>query len=217
MVKRTKPVVFSNSEGGLLMGNWFPRLYDSFMSPLEKRPVFQNTRKQLVVQASGDILEIGAGTGINFPFYTSNARHVLATDPDPEMLKRMTQKKDLCAVPIDVQTANAESLPFSASAFDTVVATLVFCSISKPQRAIEELYRVLRPGGQLLLFEHVRMDHPALHKAQDLLTPLWKHLCDGCHLNRDTLSLINNSSFSVDQVIPIYKGLFISIKATKFL
>lgn len=197
------------------MGKWFPRLYDSFMSPLEKSPVFQTTRKQLIAKASGDVLEIGAGTGINFPFYTSNARRVMATDPNPEMLQRMTPKMDLCAVPIDVQTSNAESLPFVDSAFDTVVGTLVFCSISNPQSAIKELYRVLKPGGKLLLFEHVRMDNPALQTTQKLLTPLWKRLCDGCHLNRDTLSLIKNSSFNVDQVIPIYKGLFLSIKASK--
>ena len=197
------------------MGNWFPRLYDSFMSPLEKRPAFHTARKHLVAEAHGEVLEIGAGTGINFPFYTSSANHVLATDPNLEMVKRMTFKKDKCAAPIEVQTANAESLPFSDSSFDTVVGTLVFCSIPHPKIAIEELNRVLKPGGKLLLFEHVKMDNPALQTTQDILTPLWKHICDGCHLNRDTLSLIEHSTFNVNQVIPIYKGLFISIKATK--
>jgi ubiquinone/menaquinone biosynthesis C-methylase UbiE len=197
------------------MGNWFPRLYDSFMSPLEKRPVFQSTRKHLIEEASGEVLEIGAGTGINLPFYKPSVRHVLATDPNPEMVKRLSSKSESGVVPIDIQIANAESLPFPASSFDTVVGTLVFCSIPHPEKALEELNRVLKPGGNLLLFEHVKLSNPMLQAAQTILTPLWKHLCDGCHLNRETVNLIDMSPFVLKQVIPIYKGLFVSISATK--
>lgn len=197
------------------MGNLFPRLYDSFMTPLEKRPVFHSTRKHLIEEASGEVLEIGAGTGINFPFYNQSVRHVLATDPNPEMVIRLSSKSASCAAPIDIQLANAESLPHPASSFDTVVGTLVFCSIPHPEKALEELNRVLKPGGKLLLFEHVKLSNPMLQAAQNLLTPLWKHLCDGCHLNRETVSLIDMSPFVLEQVIPIYKGLFVSISATK--
>lgn len=197
------------------MGKWFPKFYDTFMSPLERRPSFNSLRHHLIERAQGHVLEIGAGTGINLDLYSQKVSQLLSTDPNPEMVRRAHQKETNSRVPVLFQTADAEHLPFSSDTFDTVVGTLVFCSITKPEIALMELERVLKPGGELLLFEHVQMPQPILQKAQDLLTPIWKQLCDGCHLNRDTLKLIKNSPFHILDVSTVYKELFISIVAQK--
>ena len=117
-------------------------------------------------------------------------------------------------IPIEVKVMGAEQLAFPDQSFDTVVATLVFCTIPDPDQAIKEIYRVLKPGGQLLVFEHVKMENHLLAKLQNG-TPIWKHLCDGCHLNRDTFALIDNSHFQIKKQTSFYKGLFLSIQASK--
>lgn len=198
------------------MSKWFPRVYDTFMSPLEKNKTFQSQRKQLIKKAVGKVLEIGAGTGINFSYYTHSIECVVETDPNPEMIKKAGPKTRDSLVPLEVQTASAENLPFADQSFDTVIGTLVFCTIPHPEVALKEIYRVLKPGGKLLLFEHVEMKQPILKASQHLLTPLWKQLCDGCHLNRDTLGLIEESPFfQVRQVDSIYSGLFLSFEAER--
>lgn len=198
------------------MSNWFPKIYDRFMTPLEKRPSFLHMRKRLVEQASGRVLEIGAGTGVNLPLYGSNVEELWVTDPSPEMIQIAREKHTtFTMLPFHFQQADAEHLPFASSSFNTVIGTLVFCSIPNPDIALQEIERVLKPGGKLLLFEHVQMPQPLLKSAQDLLTPIWKHLCDGCHLNRDTLNLLQNSPFEIEAVSSIYKKLFISIVARK--
>ncbi|WEG11279.1 class I SAM-dependent methyltransferase [Pullulanibacillus sp. KACC 23026] len=198
------------------MSKWFPRLYDTLMSPLEKKVSFKNKRKHLIERASGKVLEIGAGTGINFSSYTHDTSLVVATDPNPEMVKKAQEKAKIALVPLEIQIARAEELPFPDHSFDTVVATLVFCTIPHPESALKDIYRVLKPGGKLLLFEHVQMKQSLLKASQQLLTPIWKPLCDGCHLNRDTLGLIEASPlFHVKHVDSIYSGLFLAIEAEK--
>lgn len=197
------------------MGKWFPKVYDTFMAPLEKRPSFQHMRKHLVQNAEGHVLEIGAGTGVNLDFYPSKVTKLISSDPNPNMVEIAHQKKTVASIPVEFQVADAEDLPFPPEAFDTIVGTLVFCSIPHPVIALKEVERVLKPGGKLLLFEHVQLPQPFLRKTQDLLTPIWKHLCDGCHLNRDTLELIQASPFHISEVSSVYKALFISIIAQK--
>lgn len=197
------------------MSKPFAKLYDTLMSPLEKKEVFSSMRKQLINKATGVVLEIGAGTGINFNLYPRTVKKLLATDPNPEMIKRAVNKLDNTPISIELQLANAESLPFPDSYFDTVVGTLVFCSIPQPQKALIEAARVLKSGGTLLLFEHVKMPNPILSKAQVLLTPLWKHLCDGCHLDRETVKLIEESPFHIEEQHSVYKGLFVTLAARK--
>jgi ubiquinone/menaquinone biosynthesis C-methylase UbiE len=193
------------------LGKWFPTVYDTLMAPLEKRR-FKTIRRDLIAQAEGRVLEIGSGSGVNFPFYEKAAR-VTAIEPNPTMMKRSLPKARNALVPIDTYLGKAERLPYLENTFDTVVGTLVFCTISEPQNALNEIQRVLKPGGKLLLFEHVRMNHAILSNMQDVLTPVWKHVCDGCHLNRDTLTLVRKTDFDVENVQSIYNGLFLVIES----
>ena len=195
------------------MGKWFPRLYDTFMTPLEKKGQFKKIRQNLIAKAEGEVLEIGSGTGINFPLYRK-ASHVIAIEPNSEMIKKSLPKINQAGVSIEIKKAKAEWLPYADHTFDTVVATLVFCTIPNPAKALEEISRVLKVGGTLLLFEHVKMDNQLLSRLQTVLTPAWRRVCDGCHLDRDTLELIRQSTFHIDEINVYYQGLFKVIKAS---
>ncbi len=192
------------------MGTWFPKIYDAAMKPLEASR-FKKIRRDLVEKAEGRVLEIGSGTGINFPYY-KNARQVDAIEPNPSMSRRADERLRSSRVPIQVHESGAESLPFADDTFDTVVATLVFCTIPEPMKALSEIQRVSKPGARLLFFEHVRMEPALLSKTQDLLNPLWEKICDGCQLNRDTLDLIKKSGIEVAQIEAYYAKLFLYIE-----
>jgi len=192
------------------MGKWFPRLYDTLMEPLERKG-FREIRKNLIQKIEGKVLEIGSGTGFNFPYYEI-AQKVMAIEPEPLMREQSIPRAMKANVPIEVISANAEELPFPDDSFDTVVGTLVLCTIPDPAKALKEIRRVCKPDGQVLFFEHVRLNHPVLGRLQDLLTPLWKRLCDGCHLNRNTLELVKRAGFKVIRIEKYYKALFLVIK-----
>ena len=193
------------------MGRWCAALYDTVMAPVE-RGGFQAIRKQLLRHASGKVLEIGSGTGVNFPYYTE-AERVIALDPTPAMVERSLPRTTQVAVPIEVIVANAEALPFPDHTFDTVVGTLVFCTIPDPCQALCEMRRICKPAGKVLFFEHVRVHHPLVGRLQDWLTPLWKRMAGGCHLNRNTLALIKQAGFEVTCIEPQYQELFLVIEA----
>ena len=192
------------------MAHWFPKVYDKMMQPLEKIRISQ-LRTVIVGKAHGRVLEIGSGTGANFPFY-KNAVKVDAIEPNQQMSRQSIVQIKKAYVPIEVHTAKAESLPFQDNLFDSVVATLVLCTIPDPEGALQEIQRVAKPGADVLFLEHVRMPQPTLGKAQDLLTPLWRKTFDGCHLNRDTLDLIEASSLSITKVDTYYKGFLLAIE-----
>lgn len=193
-----------------MMGSCFSHLYDTAMQPFE-RLQFKKIRKELVGKAKGQVLEIGAGTGLNFPYYYQ-VEQVDAIDPEPFMVKKSLKRKREALVPIQTHLAEAEKLPFADHTFDTVVATLVFCTIPNPEQAIKEMIRVSKPNAQILLFEHVRMEQKLLAKVQDWLTPVWKKVCDGCHLNRNTLALLRHDDLSVEHMKSYYHGLFFVVE-----
>ena len=190
-----------------LFANW----YDFFMNPLEKKK-FKRIRKELLSQATGSVLELGSGTGINFPFY-NEAATVTAIEPSQHMIERSLSKHKHAVVPIEIVQASAEELPFAADTFDTVVATLVFCTIPNPEKAIVEMKRVCKPGGKILLFEHVKMQNQFLSSLQDWLTPVWKKICDGCCLNRNTMDLLSSHDISILKVQKYYSDLFVFAEA----
>jgi ubiquinone/menaquinone biosynthesis C-methylase UbiE len=204
--------VSSEFQGVKDVGQWFPRMYDSLMEPLERRGI-REIRRRLIEKAHGQVLEIGSGTGLNFPFYGDPVSSVQAIEPDPLMLKKSLDKIRLARVPITVIQAGAEDLPFADHSFDTVVGTLVFCTIPHPRQALHEIRRVCKPGGTVLLFEHVRSSHAVWSRLQDWLTPLWKPLCGGCHLNRDTLPLVQESGFAIVAARSHMKDIFWEIEA----
>lgn len=193
------------------MGKFYAGLYDILMEPLE-RIQFNKVRKNLVVKAEGRVLEIGSGTGSNFKHYRKVSR-VDAIEPDRSMGLRSIRQAKKCKFPINIYEAFAENLPFEADSFDSVVGTLVFCTIPDPEKALQEIRRVSKPGARILLYEHVRMEEPILGKVQDLATPVWKKAFAGCHLNRDTLRLVKQAGLEIKSVQPAIGSLLLKIEA----
>ncbi|MGC9261081.1 MAG: class I SAM-dependent methyltransferase [Phycisphaerae bacterium] len=173
----------------------WPWFYDLAVYPLEILGLSRR-RKELMVQATGRVLEIGGGTGVNLPHYGTKCQLVL-TEPDEAMLRRAANS--IGARTARLVAADAQYLPFRSASFDMVVATLTFCTIPQPTMAFREAHRVLRPAGKLLLLEHVRAARPWIAWLQNVLTPSWRILADGCHLNRDTLGLATANGFQVVQ------------------
>jgi ubiquinone/menaquinone biosynthesis C-methylase UbiE len=173
---------------------------------------FKRIRKELISKASGNVLELGSGTGINFPLYNV-AEKVTAIEPSPHMIVLSKLKQNLSSIPIELVQASAEHLPFTDNTFDTVVATLVFCTIPNPEKAILEMKRVCKPDGKILMFEHVKMENRFLSTLQEMLTPAWKKICDGCCLNRKTMELITANGISIEKVRKYYGDLFVFVES----
>lgn len=196
------------------MGKRFTQVYDLLMWPLEAGKL-KTIRKRLINKAEGRVLEIGSGTGINFPYYPKEIR-VDAVDPDPMMRKKsIIRLKKLNKKRITTHLAGAERLPFCDDTFDTVIGTLVFCTIPNPEQALRELYRVSKPGAKMFLLEHVKMKQTWAAGLQETLTPVWRQICGGCHLNRDPLYLIQRSDWQENKTSSFSKGLFLAIEAEK--
>jgi ubiquinone/menaquinone biosynthesis C-methylase UbiE len=175
----------------------FAALYDRSFAAAERRWLGER-RSTLLSKATGSVLEIGGGTGANLPHYVAASRIVVA-EPDPHMLGRLRPKLGLARVPVEVSEAGAEELPFADASFDVVVSTLVLCTVPDQMTALAEVRRVLTPGGGLLFMEHVRGEG-AVARVQDLVLPLWRCVCAGCHPNRDTLRSIRASGFEVGRI-----------------
>ncbi|MGM0876908.1 MAG: class I SAM-dependent methyltransferase [Bacillota bacterium] len=192
------------------MGKWFAEVYDFLMFPLERKGL-RNIRKNIVRRAKGNVLEIGSGTGLNFPYY-EQANRVIAIEPNHLMKEKSLVRAKKVDIPIEILVTKAEELPFADNSFDSVVGTLVLCTIPIPSKALAEIRRVCKPDGDVLFFEHVRLNRPLLGRLQDWLTPVWKHFCDGCHLNRDTLELVRIAGFQVNHIEFYWKNIFVQIE-----
>jgi len=174
-------------------------MYDRLSASGEKG-YLRSVRSHIVGGASGRVLEVGAGTGANFPYYeASDARVVVATEPDPYMLERARRKRDDLNLPIDLQQAPAERLPFGDDSFDTVVSTLVMCTVGDLEEALSEIRRVLRPSGQFRFYEHVRSTHSVGAFFQDLAAPACTWFGAGCRPNRDVAAAIEGSGFHLTE------------------
>jgi ubiquinone/menaquinone biosynthesis C-methylase UbiE len=178
----------------------FPRLLDLAMS----NRAFRKPRARTLAPARGRILEIGFGTGMNLKYYPSSVRRIEAIDPDLD-LDRYSQPRIAAAnIDVDFHHLDAEHLPFEAESFDTVVSTLTLCSIPDVEHALGEIRRVLKPGGQFLFLEHGRAPDASLARWQDRLTPAWKPVGGGCHLNRPMRELITAAGLTLDPVQNYY-------------
>lgn len=162
----------------------------------------QETRHRLVGQAYGRTLEIGAGSGYNLAHYTSAVTELIVSEPSPFMLRLLERKLTASAPPVgswQLEQAGAERLPYPDDSFDTVVGTLVHCTIPDSAAAMREINRVLRPGGQYLFLEHVRArPGTARGRIQDLLVGPHRWICAGCYPNRDTESTLAASPLAVE-------------------
>lgn len=189
----------------------FPWLYDGVMRRSD-RGSMARWRRRVVGPAAGRTLEIGAGTGLGLRHYGPGAL-VIAIDPDIAMLHRARARATEAAAHVILVAADAERLPFRSRAFDAGVVQLALCTIDHPNRALDELRRVLRPGAALRLLEHVRVAQPLVARVQDWLTPVWRRIAGGCRLNRRTTDSVAAAGFHVESVAPHAGGLFLEISA----
>jgi ubiquinone/menaquinone biosynthesis C-methylase UbiE len=172
----------------------FARFYDRALRDVEASGL-GDIRRGLLGRAEGRTLEVGAGTGVNLPYYSGGHTRLVLTDPSPPMMRRLEQKMARLRIDAEVVHAAAEHLPFERESFDTVVATLVLCTAEDPTAAVREIRRLLAPDGRLLLVEHVRSRDPALARWQDRLVTPWRWIANGCHCNRDTRALLEAEGF----------------------
>ncbi len=181
-------------------GRLFAAVYDRGLKSTEEAGLRQ-MRGELLAEAKGRVLEIGAGTGANLSLYPDAVTELVTVEPDPHMAKRLREKLHGSSRTATVVEAPAERMPFEDASFDTAVATLVLCTVPDPAAAIAEVTRVLKPGGRLLFVEHVRAQDPSLARWQDRLEKPWRFLGDGCHCNRDTIATIAASRFELEDVV----------------
>lgn len=164
----------------------FPRLLDLSMSGQE----LSRYRQSLLVSVRGDVLEIGFGTGLNMPYYGDGVTSLTAIDPNVGMAKISTPRIQSATINVDLQTANAESLPMADARFDAVVCTWTLCSIPNIEQALAEVFRVLKPGGKFFFIEHGLSPDRGVSTWQRRVTPVQRRIADGCHLDRPMADLI---------------------------
>ena len=181
-----------------LRGKFFAATYDRQIAKTEKAGL-RALRQQLLAVAAGDVLEIGGGTGANVPYYGTDVQSLTITEPEAPMLRRLERKACEQAPEAMVLRAPAEDLPFDDDTFDVAVSTLVLCGVTDQPRALRQLRRVLRPGGQLLFIEHVRSDDSRLARRQDRMNPINRFVVH-CDCNRPTLTTIQQAGFTVTQI-----------------
>lgn len=170
----------------------FPRLCDFLLN----KSFVARHRCELLSQAWGQVLEIGLGTGLNLACYPATIRKITTVDPNPGM-HALARKRALASnTEIDHRMVGGEQLPFAESSFDCVVSTFTLCSIAQVDRAVAEVYRVLKPGGRFLFLEHGLSPEPRVQKWQRRLNWLEMHIADGCHLDRDIKQLVASQPFS---------------------
>lgn len=174
-------------------------LYDRVLRGSEEAGL-RDVRREVLSDARGRTIDIGAGTGVNLGLYPDAVTELVLSEPDPHMRKRLLAKARQAGADAEVIGAPAERLPFEDSSFDTAVFTLVLCTIPDPAAALAEAARILRPGGTVLFVEHVRATEPGLARWQDRLEGPWRFLGDGCHCNRDTVATIEASPLRLESL-----------------
>lgn len=157
-------------------------------------------RAALLRNARGRVLEIGAGTGFNIRHYPAEVTQVVLTEPGEALLERARRRAAEGGRSVEAVRARAEALPFDDASFDTVVSTLVLCSVRDQDKALAEVRRVLKPGGAFLFIEHVRADDPRSARWQDRLERPWRVVAMGCHPNRATLERIEAAGFELEEL-----------------
>ncbi|MGZ5336596.1 MAG: class I SAM-dependent methyltransferase [Solirubrobacterales bacterium] len=180
----------------------FARFYDRMLGSIERSGLAE-MRRLLLAGASGRTLELGAGTGHNLAFYPEQVTELVLAEPDPHMAKRLRerlQREPPVVENVSVIEARAEDLPFDDGSFETVVSTLVLCTVDDPAGAVAEAKRVLEDGGALLFLEHVRSENARLARVQDALERPWGFFSGGCHPNRSTGATLAGAGLWIEQL-----------------
>lgn len=184
-------------------------LYRKFVFPIlcaEATRLFGEQRSEVFSQAAGRVLEVGVGLGASLPLYSHSVSEVIGLEYSDEMLHRTErelkrlQSESLLNTKVTLRQGDAQDLQFPDDHFDTVISFLLLCSVPEPETAASELYRVLKPGGKLLFFEHVISPDPKLSRWQSRLNPLWRRLACGCNLTRDTKSVLERAGFTFTEL-----------------
>jgi ubiquinone/menaquinone biosynthesis C-methylase UbiE len=168
------------------------------------RPFVARHRRELLAHASGNILEIGFGTGLNLPCYPRHVHKITTVDPNVGMYRRARRRIKQAGIEVDRRVLGGERLPFEDASFDCAVSTFTLCSIEQVDQAVREVYRVLKPGGKLLLLEHGLSPAPKVRKWQRRLNWLQIRLAGGCYLDRDMRALVTAQPFASVQMDEFY-------------
>ena len=157
-------------------------------------------RERVIGEARGRVLEIGVGSGLNLPFYRAPVQEVLALEPAPRLVAMARHASHGTGIPVGFLEASAEAIPLDDRSVDTVVTTWTLCTIPHAETALGEMRRVLRPGGKLLFVEHGLAPDESVRRWQNRLTPAWKCISGGCHLNRPIRTMIEGNGFRCDRL-----------------
>jgi ubiquinone/menaquinone biosynthesis C-methylase UbiE len=181
-------------------------LYDPFLWVSEIAGM-RRRRRTLVADAHGLVVEIGAGTGLNIAHYSDAVDELVLTEPEPGMRRKLARRLERHGRTARISEAPAQRLPFPDASVDTVVATLVLCTVEDPESALREIARILRPDGQLLFIEHVRASSRFLAACQDKLLRPWRGFAGGCVCNRPTVELMRACGFTVEADDAVWRGM----------
>jgi ubiquinone/menaquinone biosynthesis C-methylase UbiE len=181
---------------GLYAEHVLPRLIDLAM----RSKVARLERARYVPRASGLVLEVGAGSGLNLPLYRPEVQKLYALEPSPRLLGMARERAARVGIPVEFLCESAEAIPLGEGSVDSVVTTWTLCTIPDPVRALGEMRRVLRLDGRLIFIEHGRAPDVAVARWQDRLTPLWRRVAGGCHLNRPIDEILKRAGFEVPEL-----------------
>jgi ubiquinone/menaquinone biosynthesis C-methylase UbiE len=191
------------------MGFYRDRVYPHIVQAMGNPKPIDDIRRRVVHLAQGRVLELGVGPGVNFAYYdTSKVSKVFALEPNPGMLRRAAAERRRVDVDVEFIDLPGEQIPLQAATVDTVVSTFTMCTIPRIDKALMGVRRVLRPGGQLIFFEHGRSPEPRVRQWQKRVEPFFKLAFEGCHVTRHIPSLITDSGFSIDRLDEGYMAPF---------
>ena len=182
------------------MGFYDDRILPHVIQLGMRQEMLRPIRRRLATAAEGRVLEIGVGSGLNLPLYTSRVSEITGIDPSRRLLEIARGAAGDARMPVHLRDGSAEALPVDDGSMDTVVSTWTLCSIADVKRALSEARRVLGPGGRLLFAEHGLAPDAGVRRWQHRLTPVWKRLVGGCHLDRDIRGLIEQSGFAIERL-----------------
>ena len=180
------------------MASWYERnILPKLIDKACGQPPMTELRSRYVPRAHGKVLEIGIGSGLNLPHYTDAVTSITGVDPSAELNVMARQRAAAINKPVNVLGVSGESIPADDQSFDTIVCTWTLCTIPNPYRAVAEMRRVLKRGGELFFVEHGRADDPAIVKWQSRIEPFWKLVAGGCHLTRRADEMLKDAGFEI--------------------
>ena len=182
------------------MGLYANRVLPCLIHAAMRQRSLAGYRQRVIPAAEGSVLEIGVGSGLNLPLYTGRVERVIGLDPSPKLLRMARAAAERTAPSVTLVEGSAEAIPLDDGNVDTVVTTWTLCTIPDAGRALEEMRRVLKPRGRLLFVEHGRAPDAGVRRWQDRLTPIWKRIGGGCHLNRGIAELVVSAGFRIERL-----------------